>query len=60
MAVGQSEYRETFPRLAAGQVWIANCPTTMIESAPGESPWIHLSSIPAASPDRARNIRNVD
>ncbi|KAK1122651.1 hypothetical protein K0M31_009094 [Melipona bicolor] len=37
MAVGQSEYRETFPGLAVGQVWIANCPTTMIESATGES-----------------------
>lgn len=34
--MGQLEYRGTFPRLAAGQVWIANCPTTMIESARGE------------------------
>lgn len=33
---GNWNIEERFPRLAAGQVWIANCPTTMIESAPGE------------------------
>lgn len=36
MAVEQLEYREMFPRLAIGQVWIANCPMTMIESTPVE------------------------
>ena len=38
MAVGQSEYRETFAGLAAGQVWIANCPTIDDRIRTGENP----------------------